>query len=44
MADNKIALLIQFFENGNGKLSKRATTYEFSNLSADEVLEMERKY
>lgn len=44
MADNKVALVIRFLENGNGKLSKRATTNEFSNLSADEVLEMEREY
>jgi Fic family protein len=44
MPDKTIALLIRFLEQGEGKLSARARTKEFSALTLEEVQLIEEKY
>jgi hypothetical protein len=44
MPDDRISLLVRFLEQGAGELSKRAKTKEFSELTEDEVEEIERVY
>ena len=44
MTDKTIALLIQFLERGNGSLSKRAITREFSMLAENEIKDIENKF
>ena len=41
MPDRMIALLVRFLEQGNGKLTNRAKTGEFSELTVDEVSQIE---
>jgi len=44
MSDKMVALLIHFLSQNNGKLSKRALGKEFSELSEDEVTDIEDQY
>lgn len=44
MPDKTFALLIRFLEQEHGKLSKRARSNEFSNLTADEIVSIENTY
>jgi hypothetical protein len=44
MPDKKVALLIHFLEQNNGKLSKRAIEKEFSELTEEEIKEIEAHY
>jgi Fic family protein len=44
MPDQMVALLVRFLEQNDGKLSKRAKTSEFKELSDDEVIVIENKY
>lgn len=44
MPDTTVALLVKFLEQNGGKLSKRAREKEFSQLSDDEVSEIEDQY
>lgn len=44
MPDNTVALLVRFLEQGNGKLSERAKTKEFKDLTEKEVEWIENKY
>lgn len=41
MPDRMIALLVRFLEQGNGKLTNRAKTGEFSEMTVDEVSQIE---
>ncbi len=44
MPDKELALLIRFFDQNNGKLSKRAIEKEFPELNDNEVKEIEEYY
>ncbi len=44
MSDRMVALLIRFLSQNNGKLSKRALGKEFSELSGEEVVDIENQY
>ncbi|MCX6245989.1 MAG: Fic family protein [Bacteroidetes bacterium] len=44
MSDKMVALLIRFLSQNNGKLSRRALGKEFSELSEDEVTDIENQY
>ena len=44
MPDKMVALLIHFLKQNNGRLSKRAKEKEFSELTNDEVIAIEKKY
>jgi hypothetical protein len=44
MPDQMVALLVRFLDQNDGKLSKRAKTSEFKELSDDEVIVIENKY
>jgi Fic family protein len=44
MPDKMVAMLIRFLEQNRGTLSKRARENEFKELSASEVLEIEKHY
>ncbi|WPQ60657.1 Fic family protein [Chitinophaga sancti] len=44
MPDKTVALLVRFLEQGNGKLSERAKSKEFKELSEEEVDEIQNKY
>ena len=44
MPDKTVALLVRFLEQGNGKLSERAKTKEFKELTDEEVVSIENKY
>jgi len=44
MPDKTVALLVQFLEQNNGRLSKRAREKEFSKLSDNEIEDIERNY
>jgi Fic family protein len=44
MPDKTVALLVRFLEQGNGKLSERARTKEFRELTDEEVAAIEREY
>jgi len=44
MPDKTVALLIRFLEQNNGTLSNRARTREFSALTNDEILLIEKQY
>ena len=44
MPDKLVALLIRFLEQNDGRLSKRALSREFSQLTADEVREIESRF
>jgi fido (protein-threonine AMPylation protein) len=44
MPDATVALLVNFLEQNNGKLSKRAREKEFTSLTAQEIVEIEKKY
>lgn len=44
MPDKTFALLVRFLEQGHGKLSKRARSNEFRNLSQDEIVSIENAY
>ena len=44
MPDKTVALLIRFLEQNNGTLSNRARIKEFSALSNDEILLIEKQY
>jgi hypothetical protein len=44
MPNKEVALLIRFLEQNNGKLSKRAIEKEFSELTEEEVKEIEEHY
>jgi hypothetical protein len=44
MPDSTIALLVRFLEQNEGKLSKRARTNEFKDLSIEEIEEIELSY
>ncbi|HLG41167.1 MAG TPA: Fic family protein [Chitinophagaceae bacterium] len=44
MPDKTVALLVRFLEQGNGKISERAKTKEFKELTDEEVLAIENKY
>jgi len=44
MPDKTVALLVRFLEQGNGKISERAKTKEFKELTNEEVLAIENKY
>lgn len=44
MPDNTVALLIRFLEQNQGLLSKRAQKNEFSELTANEILNIEKRY
>jgi hypothetical protein len=44
MPDNSVSLLINFLEQNNGKLSKRAREKEFSLLTDNEVEQIEKTY
>jgi len=44
MPDKAVALLVRFLKQGNGKLSERAKTKEFKELTEEEVGEIENKY
>ncbi|MCW3107539.1 MAG: filamentation induced by camp protein fic [Segetibacter sp.] len=44
MPDKMVSILIRFLEQGNGKLSERARTKEFNELTGDEIVSIESKY
>jgi Fic family protein len=44
MPDKMVALLVRFLEQGKGKLSERAKTKEFKDLSEKEIEMIENKY
>ena len=44
MPDKMIAMLIRFLEQNNGSLSKRAQEKEFKNLTANEIIKIEKQY
>lgn len=44
MPDKKVALLVLFLEQNEGKLSKRALDREFSKLETKEIQEIEKEY
>ena len=44
MPQKSLSLLLNFLRQGNGRLSKRATTRELSALTETEVKEIESKY
>lgn len=44
MTDKMVALLIRFLEQNNGKFSKRAIEKEFSELTAEEIKDIERNF
>lgn len=44
MPDKQVDLLIHFLNQNNGRFSKRARNKEFTQLTNDEVLTIERKY
>lgn len=44
MPDKFVALLIRFLEQNNGKISKRSKDKEFSELTNDEIIEIENHY
>ncbi len=44
MPDKTVALLVRFLEQGNGKLSERAKTKEFKELTQEEIEAIENKY
>jgi hypothetical protein len=44
MPDKMVALLVRFLEQGKGKLSERARTKEFAELTDDEVRRIEGKF
>lgn len=44
MPQKSLSLLLNFLRQSNGRLSKRATTREFSALTDVEVKEIEKKY
>jgi len=44
MPQKSLSLLLNFLRQSNGRLSKRATTMEFSALTEVEVKEIESKY
>lgn len=44
MPDKTVALLIRFLEQGNGRLSERVKSKEFSVLMPDEVQRIEERY
>ena len=44
MPDNIVALIVRFLEQGNGKLSERAKTKEFKELTEEEIDAIENKY
>jgi Fic family protein len=44
MPDNMISLLVGFLEQGNGKLSNRATSNEFNKLTEDEISSIEKQF
>ena len=44
MPDRTVDLLIRFLVQGNGKISKRAREKEFSMLTDDEVLYIEKSF
>ena len=44
MPDKTVALLVRFLEQGNGKLSERAKSDEFKELSNEEVEAIENRY
>jgi len=44
MPDSLVAILVRFLEQNKGKLSKRATTKEFKNLTQEEIKLIEADY
>jgi len=44
MPDKMVAMLIRFFEQNNGTLSKRAQEKEFKDLTSEEIKQIENKY
>ncbi len=44
MPDNMVALLIRFLEQNKGELSKRALEKEFVMLTAEEGIDIEKRY
>ena len=44
MPDRMVALLVRFLEQGNGKLSKRSLSKEFTQLTTEEISEIEKAY
>ena len=44
MPDKMVALLVRFLEQGKGKLSERARTKEFAELTDDEVKRIEERF
>ena len=44
MPDNMVSLLVGFLEQGNGKLSKRARSNEFKELTEDEIGIIEEQF
>lgn len=44
MPDKTVALLIRFLKQGDGKLSSRALTKEFNDLTENEITDIEEKY
>jgi len=44
MPDKMIALLVRFLEQNNGKISKRAIEKEFSELTDNEIVQIENEY
>jgi hypothetical protein len=39
-----VSILLNFLEQNNGKLSKRALAKEFAELTNEEITEIENKY
>jgi len=44
MPDKEVALLIRFLEQNNGKLSNRAIEKEFTELTGEEITEIEEHF
>lgn len=44
MPDKMVSILLNFLEQNNGKLSKRALAKEFSDLTNEEITEIENEY
>lgn len=44
MPDKKVALLVRFLEQNDGKLSKRALEKEFDQLESEEINDLEENY
>ncbi len=44
MPDKLVALMVRFLEQGNGVLSNRAISKEFSDLSSNEITEIQNEY